>query len=260
MWPSTATAERDFDDLKSLEKLVVLGDSYSRVGFTSTGTQPSASNPFGNTATTSSGGNNWVQFLTLKYNESAFLTYDYALSGATVNVSIIENTIGVDIVTEADTFLSAYGSNSTFGGGGIIYAFWIGINDINKSYLGDDYAGIDLDIYAEVIDSYYQVVSKLYDSGARNFLFLNVPPLEKAPTILQSSSNSTKYPLMQRAVADYNEKLYKMVRQVRHNFAYTSVFFYDAHALFDAVLADPSQYGETASIHDTTSYCKDYAR
>lgn len=214
----------------------------------------------GNTGTTSSGGQNWVEYLTLQYNETSFFTYDYALSGATVNISIIEASVGRDIVTEANTFLQSYQNDSTFSGYSTLYAFWIGINDIKQSYLGDNYTGVDLDVYTEVISSYYKVVSQLYAAGARDFLFLTVPPLEKTPLVQGSSSNSTKYPLMQRAISDYNTKLYKMARQVRHNLAYSSVFVYDAHALFASVLSDPSQYAETASIKDTTTYCSDYKR
>lgn len=182
------------------------------------------------------------------------------MSGATVNVSLIEATVGADIVGEAVTYLNTYGDDSSFGGDTDLYAFWIGINDIRISYLGDDYEGVDLSLYTEVMDSYYAVAKELFDSGARNFLFLTVPPLEKTPTVSNSGTNSTKYPLMQRAVADWNEKVYKLAREVRHDFAYSRVFFYDAHALFDSILADPSQYSETASIKDTTTYCSDYQR
>jgi hypothetical protein len=53
------------------------GDSYTTPGFNDTGVQPSIGNPLGNPnypGYTSSNGPNWVDFLTVKYNESQVLT------------------------------------------------------------------------------------------------------------------------------------------------------------------------------------------
>lgn len=62
------------------------GDSYTTPGFNDTGVQPSIGNPLGNPnypGYTSSNGPNWVDFLTVKYNESQVLTCNLAYGGAT---------------------------------------------------------------------------------------------------------------------------------------------------------------------------------
>lgn len=234
------------------------GDSYSRNGFDTSGT-PNATQPMGSIGTTSADGYNWVEYLTLNHNQSAFLTYDYALSGATVNISIVEGSVGRDVAGEVQNgFLGSYAGDSAFSGDNVLYGTWIGINDVKGSYLGDDYEGANLTLYTEIIDSLYTSVSALYDNGARNFLFLSVPPLEKTPYTTTSSANATRYPLMQRAVEDYNGKLLKMAQAVRHNFAYARVFYMDAHTLFNDVIADPSQFEETAGYKDVTSFCSAY--
>ncbi|ETS75500.1 hypothetical protein PFICI_12444 [Pestalotiopsis fici W106-1] len=258
--PSASSLRRSWSGYGNLEKFVVFGDSYSRIGFSASGTQPSASNPFGNAGTTSADGYNWVKYLTLNHNESAFLTYDYALSGATVNVSIVEGSVGRDVVGEVqNTFLASYADNSSFAGDNVLYGTWIGINDVKGSYLGDDYEGADFTIYTEIIDSLASQVDALYDNGARNFLFLTVPPLEKAPYTTTSSANATRYPLMEAAVDDYNGKLLKLAKSVGHDYVGTNVFYMDAHALFNDVIADPTQFEETASYKDVTSYCDAYS-
>lgn len=68
------------------------GDSYSRTGFEVTGVQPSVSSPLGNPAypgDTSANGPNWVNYLTVRYNKSVLLTYNFGTSGATLNTSIV---------------------------------------------------------------------------------------------------------------------------------------------------------------------------
>jgi hypothetical protein len=68
------------------------GDSYTTRQFNATGIQPTPTNPLGNPAYpnyVASNGPNWVDFLTVKYNDSNFLAYDIAVGGATADSAFV---------------------------------------------------------------------------------------------------------------------------------------------------------------------------
>jgi hypothetical protein len=63
------------------------GDSLSSIEYDVNGAYPDEKNPIGNPpypGRTTSGGANWVGYLTTEYNDSAILAYDYAQSGGVV--------------------------------------------------------------------------------------------------------------------------------------------------------------------------------
>ena len=71
---------------------VTSGDSYTDTGFDINGAQPSSDNPLGNPAYpshTMSGGPNYIDFLTVQYNDSLVLSYNFAMSGATISDSVV---------------------------------------------------------------------------------------------------------------------------------------------------------------------------
>ncbi|KAF6752242.1 hypothetical protein DFP72DRAFT_1171768 [Ephemerocybe angulata] len=68
------------------------GDSYTQTGFDPTGVLPSVGNPLGNPpypGWTSTGGENWVDYVATKYNKSVLLTYNYAYGGAVINETLV---------------------------------------------------------------------------------------------------------------------------------------------------------------------------
>lgn len=228
------------------------GDSWSRTGFNAAGTQPSTSNPLGNVRSTSSNGLNWVQYFTTAYNTSLFLTYNFAQSGATIDEDIVTGTVGASVDIQLhNIYQPTYASQSGFVSGKTsLFTIWIGINDLVNEYLLDDDS-----IPPALFVRLRALVEEMYSSGARQFLFLNAPPLEKAPRTTQSSQNATRIPIMKAAVADYNTRMYKLARAVNHDLAFTTVFFYDINRLMNAVIDDPSQFAETKVYKDTKTYC-----
>jgi phospholipase/lecithinase/hemolysin len=232
----------------------ISGDSWSRIGFNVSKTQPSDSNAFGNTGSTSSNGLNWVYYLTRTYNSSLFWTYDFAQSGATIDEDIVAGTSGKDVDSELnDVFLPNYASQDSFYQGSTsLFAIWIGVNDLTNSYL------VDEDVHPALFTRLRQLVNDMYEAGARQFIFINAPPLERVPKVTGSSSHATRIPLMKTAVTDYNRKMYELAREVNHDLAYTEVVHFDVYTLMNAVIDNPTQFDETAVYKDTTSYCAAY--
>ncbi|KAF5027011.1 hypothetical protein F66182_886 [Fusarium sp. NRRL 66182] len=253
----TPRASNYWNGFSKLKTLFVFGDSYSRTGFdASSKDQPSATNPLGNPAfpgRTSANGPNWVGHLTATYNASSFLTYNYGASGATLDISIVNNN-GYDVIQEInDDFLPYHTEGKTFASESSLFAVWIGINDIANSYLNGD-----PDVNADIFASFRYRIDTLWEAGARNFLLLTVPPLEQAPRITGSSASATRIPLIASATQDWNKRVNAFQKRIKYLHPTATVFVYDTYPLFERVMDDPSHYKETAIYKDTTSYCSAY--
>lgn len=192
----------------------------------------------------------------MEYNQSSLLTYNFAYSGATVDKSLIDCTLDVDSQIH-DGFLPVYGSGSdskfpdVWEPSTSLFGIFIGINDVRKTYDGD-WATIN----AKVFKAYSGLVEELYKAGARNFLFLNVPPVDRSPSGIALSDDLRK--AYAQDIAAFNKGVLNIATSLSNKHADATVFHYDAHTLFSDVLDDPSKYPETASYKKLTEYCKKY--
>lgn len=155
------------------------GDSYSQTGFDVSREKPNAANPFGNPTYpgwTTTGGPNWLGYLTTKYNASTIYTYNFAYGGAIVDANLV-TPYAPDIqslIDQVATFSRSVASKPEFApwtSADSTFAIWIGINDIGNSWwLEGETARI-----GKIIDQYLNQTEILYRAGARRFLFLSVP-------------------------------------------------------------------------------------
>ncbi|RMZ67627.1 fungal cellulose binding domain-containing [Pyrenophora seminiperda CCB06] len=209
---------------RNIHHLFVFGDSYTQTGFSTNLTQPSASNPMGNPAYpgwTSSNGPNWVGFLTTTYNASRLLTYTLASGGATVDAALV-TPYAPTVLSLKDQvqsqFLPTYGSHpagiAPWTSSSALFSFWIGINDVGNSWRG----GNTTALYDAIFAVYAKQLDALYATGARNFLFLAVPPVNLAPLTLQAGDAATAVAKEGEAIADWNKRLDIMVAafQAKH--------------------------------------------
>ena len=88
---------------------------------------------------TAVGGTNWIDEITVKYNNSLILTYNYAYGGATINASLVqpyESTV-LSLIDQVNQFLAGAANKpatSPWTSENSMFSFWIGINDIGNSY------------------------------------------------------------------------------------------------------------------------------
>ncbi|KAH7141058.1 hypothetical protein EDB81DRAFT_692667 [Dactylonectria macrodidyma] len=254
--PVRRSSNQYWTSFSDVQKIFYFGDSYTKTGFDAEGDQPSSSNPLGNPAypgRTSSNGPNWVDYLTVRYNDSSIFSYDFAVGGSTVDNSIIKN--GYDFVDQLyEDFIPNYGDGETWSSETSLFAVWFGINDVVNSYQADNFT----DIQSAVYGRYSFLVGKLYALGARNFLFINVPPLERSPRITGSSAAATRVPLANSATLSFNKYVARVADRVRSRHGDTTVFEIDAHALFNQVIDDWESLEQTKVYKDTTAYCEAY--
>jgi len=246
-----------------IEQMFVFGDSYTTTGFNATtGPQPSAGNPLGNPkypGNTASNGPNWVDYLTVKYNESLVLTYNLAYGGATVDSALVAQYLPtvLSLKQQVQTeFLPLYGTDelATWNPSTSLFALFIGINDVGNSYSAT--ANGNTTIYDAILSEYASLINQLYTSGARNFLFINVPPVDRAPLTVASGSDAQS--LEASRITLFNSGVAKIASNLSHQDRHNTVFLYDAHTLFEEVLDDPQQFPQTALYHNTTDFCFDY--
>jgi phospholipase/lecithinase/hemolysin len=254
-----------------IDSIFVFGDSYSRTGFDASGDQPNPSNPFGNPrypGPTSSNGENWIQFLATKHNESFVKAYNFAFGGATVDSELVKpflpSVLSMKQQVEEE-FLPRYPQNSShiidydhssstspsWTSKTALFAMWIGINDVDISFQQNNAS-----LHAAIFHVYSNLVQQLYTAGARNFLFMNVPPLERYPRTLAKPSPVQK--LEKTAVDDFNCRVSGLVHDLTAQYTGVTVKQFDVHRIFSQVIDAPNTFEETKAYKNVTKWCPLY--
>ncbi|KAK5133805.1 hypothetical protein LTR08_007235 [Meristemomyces frigidus] len=193
---STATPATQNWNLANFTSLVVFGDSYtddSRLGYfiSHAGAAPPVAYANPESLAASDGGRIWPEYV--KQYTGANL-YNYAVSGAVCDNNITPrwfSAIDAPFPAIAQYELPAYLADSAYhypNGtkfmtdpvDATVYAIWIGTNDLGYSaFIQDEQvAGTNLTTY---IDCVYAQLARLYAAGGRNFVLMNVAPLNLAP-------------------------------------------------------------------------------
>ena len=140
-----------------------------------------------------------------------------------------------------------------------LFAFWFGINDVGNTYSSNNPSNYS-NVYAAILEQYTIQVNDVYTAGARNFLFLNVPPVQRSP--LTTAQGSDASALEAEAIAIFNAGLATMAQNLQQNASASktriSVNVFDAYTLFNEVLDNPKAFPQTAGYVNTTDYCPAY--
>ena len=106
---------------------------------------------------------------------------------------------------------------------------------------------------------YGDLVNRLYGLGARNFLFLTVPPVNRSP--LTQAQGPDSVALEAAAIAAFNTGITSLATALRTaHLEDANVFVYDVHKDFGAVLDNPQAFPQTKGYRNTTDYCVAYQK
>ncbi|KAK0259867.1 hypothetical protein LTS09_005711 [Friedmanniomyces endolithicus] len=255
-YPSQSAAPKVYwPGWAGISHLVVFGDSYTTTGFNVSGAQPSVNNPLGNPSYpgyTATNGPNWVDFLTTTYNATFIETINLAYGGATVDSALVAPYLPtvLSLKDQVNTeYLPIYASHPAFfpwTSSDTLFAAFLGINDVGNAYGRSNSS----DIFAKEFQEYAGLVDKLYQTGARNFLFLNTPPVDRSPlTIAQGAAAQAKE---KTAIAAWNANLTAMATNLTKTYNDATTFVFDTNAVFTQVLDNPASHPETAQYSNTT--------
>jgi phospholipase/lecithinase/hemolysin len=166
------------------------------------------------------------------------LDYDFAVAGATIDNTLVpayESTVP-SYDQQVSRFLTL--TNKTeWQSDNTLFTVWFGINDISRGYNASTWS----EFSHNLVDRYFNISQTLYANGARNFLFMNVPPIQRTPELL--AENSTAQATTAYAVSSYNHLLSEGAKRFnRHNKDVTAILF-DTTPSFDEALDNPTAYG-----------------
>jgi hypothetical protein len=117
---------------------------------------------------TTANGLNWVGHLTSTLNTSQVLTYDFAVTGATVSKKIVDTYAQYcvdDQVAQYKEYVSKKISTDD-----TLVAVWIGINDLGEPFWKKASPPIE-----KTLDRYFELLKTLSETGLKKFALLTVP-------------------------------------------------------------------------------------
>lgn len=187
-----------------------------------------------NTGTgTTTGGLNWVGYLTTEQNASLVLSYNLAIGGATIDDSLVASSQG-DLVSQVETFEQAYGSkpeSAPWTAENAVFGFWIGVNEYDLLFsfvdvygevtnechsIGNAFYNTEADTFIpQLMDRLSSLVEQIISAGGRKFVFLNVPPTSRSPFFTEQGEETVE---QHAAYLDvYNQQLESLVTGLSAN-------------------------------------------
>jgi len=249
---------------KKLQHLVIFGDSYSETAFNPDGPLPTPEDALGNppdhAAWTSANGPNWAIFLPTVYNQSLLRTVNLAAGGATMDQDLVPQhmpTVRSMKKQVVDVFAPKFGgwvppANFSWKPEDSLFIFWQGINDVHNTFSWSNKS----ETQYKVLQLYAQLVDKVYENGARNFLFLTIPPTDLSPLTMHEGP---EVQAAERAdIKVWNDNVLDMAKQLFARYNDVSTFVFDTHALFSEIIANPCSYAETCAYQNTDEWCPGY--
>lgn len=129
-----------------------------------------------------------------------------------------------------------------------LVAIWIGINDISDT--ADEAYDFPV-FYEDIITAVFnESVAALHEAGYDNFLFINLPPLDRTPSNLVRANplpNKTQIAWWDDSLAQHSEAFAASHPGV-------TTLLYDANTFLNGVLDNATAYG----ITNTTNFCAGY--
>ncbi|KAH0173947.1 carbohydrate esterase family 16 protein, partial [Aureobasidium melanogenum] len=258
--PNNQPKKTHYPGWAQIKHIFAFGDSYTTTAFNVSLSQPAPGNPLGNPTYpghTSSNGPNWIDCLTTIYNKSFVETVNLAYGGATIDSTLVTpyspTVLSVKEQVESE-YLPIYASHFSpvpWSSDDTLFAIFIGINDI-----GNSYASQNATLLPTIFSELSGLVDKIYLSGARNFLFLNVPPVDRSP--LTQAAGPSAQSIEAADVADWNNRLVSLSNSLTWKYKDATSFVFDTNKVFSRVIDHPCAYPQTCPYQKTTTYCTAY--
>lgn len=187
--------------------------------------------------------------------------YNLAYGGATVDSALVTpyapTVLSLANQVESE-FVPRYGSHpadAPWTSRDSLFAFFIGINDVGNSWwLGNT------TLYDTIFKRYDGLLEQVYKTGARNFLFLSVPPVQLAPLTLSKDDGGYAVQTEGKVIADWNKRVGALTKAFKRKHADANLFVHDTYAVFDNVIKNPRSYPQTSGLKNVTGFCAAYAR
>ncbi|KAJ7907306.1 hypothetical protein B0H13DRAFT_1879697 [Mycena leptocephala] len=189
----------------------------------------------------SSNGPNWVQALRDTFNVAGTKVLNLASGGATIDSALVtpfEPTVLsiVDQVAEFKTFLRQAGWRS-----------------MEQFQLGNAFSWTNTTQPAfnkVLMNRLTTQLDELYSFGARSFLFLTVPPVNRAPLFLEQGKAVTS--LLASDIANYNAQLSATAKRFQESHKNVETTVFDTQPVFNTFLDNAKTFG----FSNSTGFCE----
>ncbi|KAJ7263870.1 SGNH hydrolase-type esterase domain-containing protein [Mycena rebaudengoi] len=230
---------------KSLKNLFVFGDSYSSIGFAANLPPPKkvdrTSTPFRGLTYADDDGTNWVGYLLKAHDpHPEMLVHDYAVGGARVPALGAISGRGAVEKQINENFLAGYAmakgrpdAELPWRADDSLFVTWVGINDCAYA-----------ETHTDTLELLFSLQEKLFEAGARLFLFVDVPPIGRSPAGVDASSDISP------SYLNWNAALRQSVQKFAAAHPSARVLTFSAFDTFNRILDTPKRYG--FSEKDTT--------
>ncbi|KAJ8655197.1 hypothetical protein O0I10_009065 [Lichtheimia ornata] len=232
--------------LNRLQTLFSFGDSYTTQNLDTITMSYACAN------CTSAGGPNWVEYL-VEIHPMQY--WNLAYNSAPISNNLVDQPRSpvIDMATQITELYPRHFVNTSYthDPSTTLYTFWIGINDINQSAEWNDTSTLDDRLMAQ-----YRVLLRYLESlGAKHFMLINVPPIDRSPMWSQQRQNGLFEKTIRKRVQGLNSKLAALHQDLKDTAAAGSTWMlFDAWSKFTHILDHPQRYGLT----NTTGYCPDW--
>ncbi|THH26567.1 hypothetical protein EUX98_g7625 [Antrodiella citrinella] len=233
---TSANATRShWKGFSAIRYLVIFGDSYSDVGYDSTSPHPTKEDPLGvpypgdrlwtMADDSDDAPPNWVGWLITEFAANqGILVYDYAVGGNFVE----------DVVRQVQQhYLPSVGKKpewAQWSADDTLFVTWIGINDLAMA--GDEAW------MRHKFDRLFKQQEAVYESGARNFLFIDVPPMHITPAG-GTNPSAKRGEIYNR----WNVMLAQYVATFASDHLDVTTMIFSSHQTFTDLIKDPVKYG-----------------
>ncbi|KAH0287420.1 lysophospholipase A [Aureobasidium namibiae CBS 147.97] len=205
---------------------------------------------------TAEGGPNWLEHLTgcgvnpgtTSPLDCNIQLWDFAFAGADIGTQYTprHKAYTVPLVNQTQQFLTyaqpALHNITT--PETTLATFWIGTNDIFDTSTSK--VPIDT-LYTDMITTLYQSIQTIHDAGYRNFLIMNLAPLDKTPKNVRSIR-----PLPSKSMVNrWNTILASQAADFRTRNSDSNVVVFDSNTFLNEILKNPAPYG----IKNTKDFC-----
>jgi len=244
---AVAQAKLTWDNTKFL---MVFGDSYTTTGFNISAGVNSTDPGF-----VSSNGPNWVQNLRDTFNVAGTRVFNLAFGGATIDSKLVtpfEPTVlsVVDQVAQFKSVLASKPPGAEWNSSNTLFAIWIGINDVGNAF---SFTNTTQPAFNKILMARLTTqLDELYGFGARSFLFLTVPPVNRAPLFLVQGHATTS--LLASDIANYNLQLAETAKSFEASHKHSETTVFDTQPVFNTFLDEAKTFG----FVNSTGFCEAY--
>eukprot|EP00833_Pecoramyces_ruminatium_P017333 jgi/Orpsp1_1/1191365/evm.model.d7180000085185.1 len=221
-------------DYSNLKDIMIFGDSYSQ---TSTNYET-----FKYTGENFSGGKNWPLHL-IEIHKMKM--WNFASDGAPTDNSYINGYHPHSLPNQYKIFKKQMTEGKQFNhweSESSLFTFWFGVSDMINSEVSEE------ETIEKSLNVMFKIANKIYENGARNILFFNIPPLEKSP---YAKIKELQY--ITQFVEKYNKAIKEKVKVYSKKHPEANVFLYDSIGEFNFII----KHHQKLNIIDTRNTCID---